>query len=226
VPSTCSGVHGGFQLSGGTRGREGEPGFVIERFYRNIQRIFSDESLQFSGNFKNYGKNYKNSLANIQRAVVYLFKLGSEMGRNPFNTWSEAMETDDRQDDASNSQQTKTGVDVEVLDAAMKDARKITKSEGQISYLKELFGRLKHFGNRDETADLRIVKVLGQIWKLEVRGYVLGEICVGICFAHIENLARIVVLGIIPVEPGEPLKGYHVIKMKQRLAHYLKEVTK
>jgi len=111
------------------------------------------------------------------------------------------------------------------LDAAWNDARKIVKTDGQLIYVGDVFERLADFGNRSETADLCIVKVNGKIWKLEVKGFVLGSIAMGVCFAHVTETSQIVVLGVVDSDVGTTLKPHLVIKMERRLAYYLDELA-
>jgi hypothetical protein len=106
------------------------------------------------------------------------------------------------------------------LQVFYRDAGKFLKDDAQIAYLEEVTDRLEDFGDLNQTRDLKITRY-GDVWELEVKGFVLHGICVGICFGYVEERHEIAVVGVNQKDAlGQPMKQYQLLKMTHRLLHY------
>jgi len=119
--------------------------------------------------------------------------------------------------------QGRTKLKVVFFEKARGEARRFL-TEGQCLHVEDLARRLEDFGDPTATQDLRIDKV-GNLWELKEKGGLLGRINVRVFFGHVPSRGEIVVLGVFKKEREGATPRDYIIKMENRLNHYVSGLT-
>jgi hypothetical protein len=108
--------------------------------------------------------------------------------------------------------------DVVILEAAIKEGRKIL-SQTQYEHIVSILKRLVDFGNDEELSDLKIEQI-SSFWELKEKGGILGKINLRIFFGTIPEERELVVAKTYKKEAENQTPSYIIIAVEDRLEDY------
>jgi hypothetical protein len=105
------------------------------------------------------------------------------------------------------------------LGKAKSDARTFLNA-GQCLEVEDVAARLENVSSPEEIWDLKIEK-LGEVERFVQSGASLGRIEAEVWFARLQGRREVVILGVFARERGEAASWVRIVKMENRLHHYL-----